>query len=69
MQVWEQQVASLSRQLSKVTADMEDAGRERQTLLDSLRASEQVRNLCIRELSNCPRQKLQSTVWQASQLL
>ena len=52
MQVWEQQVASLSRQLAKVTADMEDAGRERQTLLDSLRASEQASNLCNRELSN-----------------
>ena len=42
MQAWEQQVAVLSRQLSKVTADKEDADRERQALLDSLRASEQV---------------------------
>ena len=43
MQTWEQQVASLSRQLTKVTSESEDAQRERQTLLDSLRASEQVR--------------------------
>lgn len=35
-------MAVLSRQLSKVTADKEDADRERQALLDSLRASEQV---------------------------
>ena len=45
MQTWEQQVASLSRQLTKVTSESEDAQRERQTLLDSLRASEQVRRL------------------------
>ena len=42
MQAWEQQVASLSRQVAKVTSEQEDAQRERQTLLDSLRASEQV---------------------------
>ena len=45
LQAWEGQVAGLSRQLSKVTADKEDADRERQTLLDSLRASEQVRSM------------------------
>jgi len=69
MQVWEQQVASLSRQLVKVTADMEDAGRERQTLLDSLRASEQVCIAGTGWLSTRPSQKLQGTVWQASQPL
>ena len=36
-------MAGLSRQLGKVTAEKEDAERERQTLLDSLRASEQVK--------------------------
>lgn len=43
MQAWEQQVASLSRQLAKVTSEVEDVQRERHILLDSLRASEQVR--------------------------
>ncbi len=43
MQAWEQQVASLSRHLTKVTCESEDAQRERQTMLDSLRASEQVK--------------------------
>ena len=43
MQAWEQQVASLSRQVANVTSEQEDAQRERQILLDSLRASEQVR--------------------------
>ena len=42
MQAWEQQVASLSRQLAKVTSEVEDFQRERHILLDSLRASEQV---------------------------
>ena len=36
-------MAGLSRQLGKVTAEKEDVERERQTLLDSLRASEHVK--------------------------
>lgn len=43
MQAWESQVAELSRQLSRAAADKDDADRERQSLLDNLRCSEQVR--------------------------
>ncbi|CAL5228386.1 g11509 [Coccomyxa viridis] len=43
LQAWEQQVASLSRQVANVTSEQEDAQRERQILLDSLRASEQAK--------------------------
>ena len=41
-QAWERQVAELSRQVSRAAADKDDAERERQSLLDALRNSEQV---------------------------
>lgn len=43
MQAWERQVAELSRQVSRAAADKDDAERERLSLLDALRNSEQVR--------------------------
>ena len=48
-------MAGLSRQLGKVTAEKEDAERERQTLLDSLRASEQVKinHACSPTCNSC----------------
>ena len=54
-QAWEEQVAGLSRQLGKVTAEKEDAVRERQTLLDSLRVSEQVKinHACSPTCNSC----------------
>ena len=60
-------MAVLSRQLSKVTADKEDADRERQALLGSLRASEQVGPLpgkagLSRSLSLSPMQGLFCTI-------
>lgn len=42
VQAWERQVAELSRQLSRAAADKDDVERERQSLLDALRNSEQV---------------------------
>jgi hypothetical protein len=41
-QAWQRQVQELGRQLSKAAADAQDAERERASLLDSLRAAEQV---------------------------
>jgi hypothetical protein len=45
VQAWEQQVDSLSRQLSKAAAEKEVVEAQRQSLLESLRNIEQVRIL------------------------
>lgn len=43
-QAFERQVDALSRQLSKAESDAEDVARQRETILEELRASQQVRS-------------------------
>ncbi|EIE18515.1 hypothetical protein COCSUDRAFT_49237 [Coccomyxa subellipsoidea C-169] len=56
VQAWERQVAELSRQVSRAAADKDDAERERQSLLDALRNSEQARFEVERQREGAQRQ-------------
>ena len=62
VQAWERQVAELSRQLSRAAADKDDAERERQSLLDALRNSEQVFSSAL----DCPYLSTVILKWHAS---